>query len=220
MASRVIAIDGPAASGKSSTARAVAERLGLAHLDSGALYRAVTLAALDTNTPLKGQALVALAKSLPVRLTLVGDQFRPEVAGVDVSRPIREDRVNAKVSAVAAIAEVREWVNAAQRAAAALHPSGVVVDGRDIGSVVFPDAAVKVYLDAAPETRAKRRVLQDGAGDVATVAAQLRQRDKDDSTRAVSPLKPAEGAVRLDTTNLTFEEQVGRIVELARKSFR
>jgi cytidylate kinase len=149
----------------------------------------------------------------------VGDQFRPEVAGVDVSRPIREDRVNAKVSSVAAMPEVRDWVNAAQRAAAQLHPGGVVVDGRDIGSVVFPDAAVKIYLDAAPEVRAKRRVLQDGAGDVATVAAQLRQRDKDDSTRAVSPLKPADGAVRLDTTAMSFEEQVNRIVSLARKSF-
>src|SRR5882724_7142171 len=110
MASRVIAIDGPAASGKSSTARAVAEQLGWAHLDSGSLYRAVTLAALDQGTALKGQNLVALASSLPIRLTLADDGFRPEAAGVDVSEPIRSDRVTAKVSTVAAIAEVRAWV--------------------------------------------------------------------------------------------------------------
>src|SRR5262249_30730090 len=161
VASRVIAIDGPAASGKSSTARAVAATLGFAHLDSGALYRAVTLAALTNDVPLEGQQLVAMAKQLRIRLMLIDGEFRPEVAGVEVANPIREERVNAKVSTVAAIREVREWVNGVQHASAGLHPRGVVVDGRDIGSMVFPDAAVKVYLVAAPEVRAERRVQQD-----------------------------------------------------------
>ncbi|MGH9363608.1 MAG: (d)CMP kinase, partial [Thermoanaerobaculia bacterium] len=151
---RVIAIDGPAASGKSSTAREVAGRLGWAHLDSGALYRALTLAALDNLREAGGgrgeawgaQRILALAEELPVRLVLVGDSFRPEVAGVDVEGAIRTERVTAHVSEVAAMPEVREWVNARQRRAVGECPQGVVVDGRDIGTVVFPDAPLKVFL--------------------------------------------------------------------------
>ena len=158
----MIAIDGPAGSGKSSTARAVAQRLGLAHLDSGALYRAVTLGVLDSGAPEAGDPIVGLAQSLPVRLSLVDDAFRPEVAGVDVSEAVREARVNAKVSAIAALPAVRDWVNEELRAAADLHPRGVVADGRDIGTVVFPDAPVKIFLTASPEERAKRRSLQAG----------------------------------------------------------
>jgi len=160
----VIAIDGPAASGKSSTGALVARRLGWAHLDSGALYRALTLAALDAEEGRRrtakdgerwsAQRIVALAEDLPVRLVLVGDTFRPEVAGVDVEEAIRTDRVTRHVSAVAAIPEVRTWVNARQRAAVASHPTGVVVDGRDIGTVVFPDAPLKVFLTATPDERA------------------------------------------------------------------
>jgi len=132
---RVVAIDGPAASGKSSTAALVAEQLGWAHLDSGALYRALTLAALD-NLGEKGegrspswsaQRIVGLAEELPVRLVLVGGSFRPEVAGVDVEEAIRTERVTRHVSQIAAIPEVRGWVNARQREAAADHPSGVAV---------------------------------------------------------------------------------------------
>jgi cytidylate kinase len=167
---RVIAIDGPAASGKSSTAALLARRLGWAHLDSGALYRAITLAAIDSlGEEGKGkgegwspQRIIALAEELPVRLVLVGDAFRPEVAGVDVEQAIRAERVTRQVSRVAALPEVRVWANARQREAVAGCAGGVVVDGRDIGTVVFPDAPLKVFLTASPAERARRRLAQAG----------------------------------------------------------
>jgi len=228
---RVIAIDGPAASGKSSTARAVARRLGWAHLDSGALYRAITLAALDNLGEKAGeggtagegwsaQRIVGLADGLPVRLVLVGDVFRPEVAGVDVEKAIRSERVTRRVSEVAAIPEVRHWVNVQQRDAALLHHAGVVVDGRDIGTVVFPDAPLKVFLTASPEERARRRLAQRGGrvdpSELRREAAALAARDQADSTRAVAPLRAAADAVMLDTTRLSLDDQVARVVALAR----
>ena len=229
MRPRVIAIDGPAASGKSSTAAAVARRLGWAHLDSGALYRAVTLAALDnlrdTGSGMReawpAQQVVALAEDLPVRLVLVGDAFRPTVAGVDVEEAIRSERVTRHVSAIAAIREVRNWVNVQQREAVAGVPRGVVVDGRDIGTVVFPDAAVKVFLTASPEERARRRLAQRGSridpAELAREAQALAARDHADSTRPVAPLRAAADAVRLDTTDLSLDEQADRVVALARE---
>ncbi len=231
MTLRVIAIDGPAASGKSSTARAVARRLGWAHLDSGALYRAITLAALDNLGEKAGeggtagegwsaQRIVGLADGLPVRLVLVGDVFRPEVAGVDVEEAIRSERVTRRVSEVAAIPEVRHWVNVQQRDAALLHHAGVVVDGRDIGTVVFPDAPLKVFLTASPEERARRRLAQRGGrvdpSELRREAAALAARDQADSTRAVAPLRAAADAVMLDTTRLSLDDQVARVVALAR----
>jgi len=231
---RVIAIDGPAASGKSSTARAVARRLGWAHLDSGALYRAITLAALDNLGEKAGeggtagegwsaQRIVGLADGLPVRLVLVGDVFRPEVAGVDVEEAIRSERVTRRVSEVAAIPEVRHWVNVQQRDAALRHHAGVagvVVDGRDIGTVVFPDAPLKVFLTASPEERARRRLAQRGgrvdASELRREAAALAARDQADSARAVAPLRAAADAVVLDTTRLSLDDQVARVVALAR----
>jgi cytidylate kinase len=220
---RVIAIDGPAASGKSSTGALVARRLGWAHLDSGALYRALTLAALDNldQPSWSGQRIVALAEDLPVRLVLVSDVFRPEVAGVDVEEAIRSERVTRHVSAVAAIPEVRTWVNARQREAAAGHSSGVVVDGRDIGTVVFPDAPLKIFLTATPDERARRRLSQRGraigADEVRRESQALAARDEADATRPVAPLKPAPDAVLLDSTALTLEEQVRQVVELAQR---
>jgi len=223
MTSQVIAIDGPAGSGKSTTARAVAQRLGLAHLDSGALYRAATLAALDVAAEITGTAVVALAKSLPVRLNLTDSGFRPEIAGVDVSGEIRTDRVTERVSEVSALPELRVWVNQALRSAAATHPRGVVIDGRDIGTVVFPDAVIKVFLIADGEERARRRLLQMGRstdpGSVRRTADDMAERDHKDSSRSVAPLTQAKGAVLLDTTNLAFEEQVDRVVEMGRKVF-
>jgi cytidylate kinase len=231
---RVIAIDGPAASGKSSTAAAVARQLGWAHLDSGALYRAVTLAVLDNLDQGAGgrgkageggeswhaQQVVALAEDLPIRLVLVGDVFRPAVAGVDVEEAIRSERVTRQVSAIAAIREVRNWVNVQQRDAVAGEPRGVVVDGRDIGTVVFPDAPVKVFLTASPEERARRRLAQRGSridpADLAREAQALAARDRADSTRPVAPLRAAADAVRLDTTDLSLEQQAERVVALAR----
>ncbi|HEY6208311.1 MAG TPA: (d)CMP kinase [Gemmatimonadales bacterium] len=241
---RVIAIDGPAASGKSSTAEAVARRLGWAHLDSGALYRAITLAALDNLGNEEGgkdegagwgpQRILALTEDLPVRLVLAGAVFRPEVAGVDVAAAIRSERVTRRVSEIAAIPEVRDWVNVRQREAALDYPQGVVVEGRDIGTVVFPDAPLKVFLTASPEERARRRLAQRGGpgepgeagGSDRTDPDELRRetealaaRDHADSTRPVAPLRAAPDAILLDTTDLPLEEQVQRVVALARKRF-
>ena len=235
---RVIAIDGPAASGKSSTAEAVARRLGWAHLDSGALYRAITLAVLDnlgTEEGGKGeggrwgpQRIIALTEDLPVRLVLAGAVFRPEVAGVDVAEAIRSERVTSRVSEIAAIPEVRHWVNVRQREAALDYPHGVVVEGRDIGTVVFPDAPLKVFLTASPEERARRRLAQRaGSGESdRTDPDELRRetevlaaRDHADSTRPVAPLRAAPDAILLDTTNLPLEAQVQRVVALAQKRF-
>ncbi|GBD33072.1 MAG: cytidylate kinase [Gemmatimonadales bacterium] len=223
MSERIIAIDGPAGSGKTTTAREVAARLGFVHLDSGALYRALTLAVLDHQVPLVGERIVALARSLPVRLVLAGRSFVPEVAGADVSEAIRSERVTARVSEVAALAEVREWVNQQLRLAVGEAVEGVVVDGRDIGTVVFPEAPLKVYLTASEEERAQRRLSQMGRRvdpeAVGRTSAELSRRDLMDSSRAVAPLKPAPDAVVLDTTGLTFGEQVERVLELARKVF-
>ena len=231
MSIRVIAIDGPAASGKSSTAAAVARALGWAHLDSGALYRAITLAALDNLRDVGGemreawspQRLVALAEDLPVRLVLVGEVFRPEVAGVDVEAAIRSPRVTARVSEIAAIPEVRHWVNVQQREAVGTHPQGVVVDGRDIGTVVFPDAPLKVFLTATPDERARRRLAQRGdridPAELKRESDALGARDRADSTRRVAPLRSAADAVLLDTTRLSMDEQVARVVALARQRF-
>ena len=234
---RVIAIDGPAASGKSSTAGLVAERLGWAHLDSGALYRALTLAALEEKTGGRGRAgaaeggegwsgprILALAESLPVRLVRVGEVFRPEVAGVDVEEAIRSERVTRYVSSVAAIPEIRTWVNSQQRRAVeGGQRRGVVVDGRDIGTVVFPEAPLKIFLTATPDERARRRLSQRGEavdGELVRRESQaLAARDTADSSRPIAPLKPASDAVLLDTTALTLEQQVARVVELARGLF-
>ncbi len=233
MTLRVIAIDGPAASGKSSTASLVARRLGWAHLDSGALYRAMTLAVLD-NLGEQGagsgerwspERIIALAEDLPVRLVLVDDVFRPEVAGVDVAQAIRSERVTQRVSEIAAIPEVRHWVNVQQREAVQGQTRGVVVDGRDIGTVVFPDAPLKVFLTASPEERARRRLAErggtggrGGGGDaeLRREADVLEARDRADSTRAVAPLRAAADAVVLDTTRLSLEQQVQAVVALAR----
>lgn len=223
MPSRVIAIDGPAGVGKSTTAQAVAGQLGMSHLDSGALYRALTLAALDAEDELSGQQIVGLARSLPVGLCLTEIGFRPEVAGVDVSNEVRSPRVTARVSEISAIPEVRDWVNQALREAAALHPNGVVVDGRDIGTVVFLDASLKVFLTAVPEERARRRLLQEGKPiDPATLAEILEEqevRDAADSSRSVAPLAAAADAIVIDTSEMTFEAQVDRIAREARKAF-
>ena len=223
---RVIAIDGPAASGKSSTAGLVAERLGWAHLDSGALYRALTLAAIDNlGEEWPAQQVLDLAERLPVRLVLAGTQFRPEVAGADVEEAIRGDRVTRYVSVVAAIPEVRTWVNTHQRRAVqgGAGRQGVVVDGRDIGTVVFPEAPLKIFLTATADARARRRLFQRGQqvdGELVRRESEaLAARDAADSNRRVAPLKPAPDAVLLDTTALTLEQQVAQVVELARQRF-
>lgn len=211
----VIAIDGPSGSGKSSTSRGVAARLGLRYLDTGAMYRAVTWWMLDHGVDVSDAAAVAAHAGEPV-VESGTDPLAPTISvdGVDVSVEIRGEAVNGAVSPVSAVPEVRARMLELQRAAAA--EGGIVVEGRDIGSVVLPDAAVKVYLTADPEARAARRALEEGGSDVAATQASLLQRDAIDSTRATSPLVMADGAAHLDTTAHTLDEVIDQVVALAR----
>jgi cytidylate kinase len=229
----VVAIDGPSASGKSSTARAVAEAIGFAHLDSGALYRGVTLVALreaarrgrgddDPLAVVDAETILRAAEDRGLMLQPDGAGFAAYLEGEPVDAEIRGARVTGAVSAVSAVPVVREWVNTRLRAMVRAGRD-VVVDGRDIGTVVFPDADLKIFLTASPEARAGRRIAQRGLepapGRVEAEAAALAARDQADSTRAVAPLRPADDAVPLDTTGLSFREQVERIVALARPVF-
>ncbi len=218
----IVAIDGPAGSGKSTTARAVAERLGFLHLDSGAWYRALTLAALHAGLdPREWDGLnVAGVADLGVSASLADDGLRMWIDGREVSdNELRGDEVTKEVSRMASIPAVRAWLLERQREQS--RAADVVVDGRDIGTVVFPDAELKVFLDARPEVRARRRLLQRGAAEpstaeVAEEAARLRARDERDSSRPIAPLRRAEDAVLVDTSDLDFEQQVAVIVGLAR----
>lgn len=229
----VVAIDGPAASGKSSTARAVAEALRFAHLDSGSLYRGVTLVGIrevarrgrSGDDPLEivgAEAILRSAEDRGLMLQPDGAGFAAYLEGEPVDAEIRGAEVTARVSAVSAVPVVREWINSRLRAMVRAGRD-VVVDGRDIGTVVFPDAELKIFLTASPEARAGRRLTQRGgavdAGGVEAETAALAARDAADSTRAVAPLVAAPDAVPLDTTAMTFSDQVRFIVELARPIF-
>lgn len=230
MSGSVVAIDGPAASGKSTTARAVAEALGFQHLDSGALYRGVTLVALreaagrgaagrDPLQVVDPETILRAAEDGGLCLLPDGHGFSAYLQGEPVDAAIRAPEVTAQVSAISAVPVIREWVNIHLRATVRAGMD-VVVDGRDIGTVVFPDAVLKVFLTATPETRAGRRLAQRGSpADAATVAEEaslLAARDRADSSRAVAPLRRADDAIDLDTTHLGFADQVERIVSLAR----
>ena len=222
MASPVIAIDGPAGSGKSTTARAVAARMDLAHVDSGALYRAITKAVLDAGIALDEARVVELTKSRRIGLRVVGDDLHPVIGGVDVSGSIRSAEVTERVSAVAALPQVRTLATAVLRKAVAHHTRGAVVEGRDIGTVVFPDARLKVFLTASIDERARRRAMQEGHDTLSQldrISVDLDRRDQADSSRDVAPLVAAPDAIHLDTTDLTFAEQVAAIVEQASPLF-
>ncbi|MDP6493472.1 MAG: (d)CMP kinase [Acidimicrobiales bacterium] len=206
----VIAIDGPAGSGKTTIARALADRLGLAYLDTGAMYRAVAFAALRAGIDLQDEvALARTARAMDLQL----DRTSCVVDGVDATQAIRGPEVTSAVSVVAAVADVRIDLVGRQRNWVAERGGGVV-EGRDIGSVVFPDALLKVYLTASPEERARRRAGETGGIDVEVVAADIRRRDAADSGRKVSPLVEADGSVILDTSDLTVDEVVEAIVAL------
>jgi cytidylate kinase len=210
----VVAIDGPAASGKSSTAAIVAARLGLIHVDSGALYRALTWLAVRDRLE-EAAAICQAADAAELTLVPVGSTLALRSAGVSIEAAIRSPEVTADVSRVAALPVVRDWVNARLRAAVA-RAGGGVMDGRDIGTVVFPDAVLKVFLTASPEARARRRLLQGGREPspeaVAEEATTLAARDRLDAARAVAPLRQAPDALLLDTSTMEFEVQVARIV--------
>jgi cytidylate kinase len=218
----VVAIDGPSGSGKSSTSRGVASRLGLRYLDTGALYRAMTWWMLREQVPVDDPAAVAERCGEPV-IESGTDPDDPTITvdGVDVAAAIRTPEVTEAVSPVSAVPQVRARLlvlqhDAIQEAAAA--GAGIVVEGRDIGAVVAPDADVKVYLTADAAARAARRAAEEGGSDVAVTESSLLARDRIDSTRTASPLTMAEGAVHIDTTPYTLDEVVGLIVELVEKA--
>lgn len=206
----VIAIDGPAGSGKSTVARRLAVRLGLDYLDTGAMYRGVTFAALRRNLdPADAEDIAELARSVELE---IGDDVLT-VDGVDATIEIRGPEVTRAVSYVAANAGVRAELVSRQRRWVAEHDGGVV-EGRDIGSVVFPDARLKLYLTARPEVRAARRSKEVTELDYDTVAADLARRDALDSNRDASPLTQADGAVIVDTSDLSVDEIVEHLVGL------
>jgi cytidylate kinase len=229
----VVAIDGPSASGKSSTARAVAEALGFAHLDSGSLYRGVTLVAIreaarrglgvaDLASTLNPETILRAAEDRGLMLQPDGAGFAAYLEGEPVDLEIRSAEVTAQVSAISAIPVVREWINSRLRALVRAGQD-VVVDGRDIGTVVFPEADLKIFLTASAEARAGRRISQRGMAvqpeGIDAETAALTARDHADSTRSVAPLRPANDAVHLDTTTMDFAEQVRFIVDRARPIF-
>lgn len=214
-----IAIDGYSATGKSSTAREVANRLGYSFIDSGAMYRAVTYHALEEGLDISNEDLIATeAKKLKLRFA-EDDQSSIYLNDRLLKSELREPRVNEKVSAVAAITEVRrEMVRQQQRMGTT---GGIVMDGRDIGTMVFPNADLKVFLTASMDVRAERRDLElkdKGIhSDIASIKENLEERDRIDSTREEGPLRKASGALEIDTSRLTFEEQVKMIVSAANR---
>jgi cytidylate kinase len=210
----IIAIDGPSGAGKGTVARAVAARLGYRHVDTGAMYRALGWLASRHGIPLADEAAVA---ALGDRATFDLEDGRIAIDGHDVRAAIRTPEIDKAATAVARHPGVRRVLVARQRSYA--KDGGVVMEGRDIGTVVFPNADVKIYLDASPEERARRRAADPAhtsslTGQIADVATALAERDKNDSTRAASPLAVAADAVVLDTTGVPIDEVIERVLEL------
>jgi len=214
----VIAIDGPAGSGKSTIAARLASKLGYINLESGAMYRALALKALEQQVSLEdSEALRRLAEGTVIQLEPQPEGNRVLLDGRDVSQRIRESDVTLAASRVSSHPPVREIMVARQREMGA--GGGLVMDGRDIGTAVFPNAAVKVFLDADARIRAERRIAQNGTHtpeEGQRIIEDLVARDQRDRTRSVSPLVPAPDAVILDTTNLSIDEVVSRVEQLVR----
>lgn len=213
----VVAVDGPAGTGKSSVSRGLARSLDAHYLDTGAMYRIVTLAMLRAGVDLADPAAIAAASDVPLSVGYDPDVDAAYLGGEDVSAEIRGDAVTRAVSAVSAVPQVRQRLVALQRELAS-GPENVVVEGRDIGTVVLPDADVKIFLTASPETRARRRNDQNVASglgdDYAGVLADVLRRDELDSTRAMSPLRPADDAVIVDTGEMNQDQVVDHLREL------
>jgi cytidylate kinase len=211
----LVAIDGPAGSGKSSVARTVAEELGVVDLNTGAAYRAVALLALRDGVDLEDGASLA---EISGRVSLDGEGARVDGTAIP-EEELRTPEVSAVASTVSAKPEVRAVLLDVQREAArrAREQGGAVVEGRDIGTVVLPDAELKIFLSAAPEERARRRAHQTGReAELDRIREAMNRRDRQDSERTTSPLRPAADAVILDTTTLSLEEVSSRVLELAR----
>jgi CMP/dCMP kinase len=215
----VIAIDGPAGSGKSTIAARLAKKLGYINLESGAMYRALALQAMEQHVALdNAEALRQLAQSSVIELEPLGEGNRVLLDGRDVSQRIREADVTLAASQVSVHPPVRQLMVARQRELGA--NGGVVMEGRDIGTAVFPHADVKVFLDADPTVRAGRRVLQNGsksADEAQRVQAEIAERDMRDRTRATSPLVPAEDALVLDTTHKSIDEAVEAVEKIVKQ---
>ena len=212
----IIAIDGPAATGKSSTAKAVAEKLGFMYLDTGAMYRAVTLAVLEKDISLTNEyTLESFLTSLDLNILYIEKTLMIELDQLDVTDRIRDPEVTAKVSEVSALPAVRKTMVKFQRKLAS--DKDCIVEGRDIGTVVFPNADLKFYMIADASIRAERRkkdLLTLGKNkDISELETEIKNRDRKDSTRVHSPLSKAEDSIIIDTSHLDFHEQVNMIVE-------
>ncbi|WP_237567956.1 (d)CMP kinase [Mycolicibacterium lacusdiani] len=224
MTEAIIAIDGPAGTGKSSVSRGLARAMGARYLDTGAMYRIVTLAVLRAGVDTSDSGAVAdLASGVDLGVGFDPDEDRSYLAGEDVSAEIRGDAVTRAVSAVSAVPEVRTRLVQRQRELAD-GPGSVVVEGRDIGTVVLPDADVKIFLTASAEERARRRNQQNVSNglpsDYETVLADVRRRDHLDSTRAVSPLRAADDAIVVDSSDMTEAEVVAHLRDLVEQRAR
>ena len=215
-----IAIDGPAASGKSTTAKVLANKLGYLYIDTGAMYRAVTLAVLRSNISLDDvTSIVDLIDGIDIELKLKESDIHTYLNNEDVSEEIRLPKITAVISQISAHAQVREIMVKKQRIMA--HSGGIIMDGRDIGTVVLPDADVKIFMQADLEKRAKRRYVElKNKGikvDFDKVKAEIQHRDTIDSSRNISPLKPAHDAYIIDTSNLTIDQQVAQVIDIIKR---
>ncbi|WP_405809221.1 (d)CMP kinase [Streptomyces sp. NBC_00210] len=211
----IVAIDGPAGTGKSSTSKAVAAALGLSYLDTGAQYRAITWWMITNGVDVQDPAAIATAAGKPAIVSGT-DPVAPTITvdGLDAAGPIRTQEVSSKVSAVSAVPEVRARITELQRSIASAAEKGIVVEGRDIGTTVLPDADLKIFLTASPEARAARRSGELKGSDIAATREALIKRDAADSSRKTSPLAKADDAVEVDTTDLTLQQVIECVVTL------
>ena len=217
-----IAIDGPAASGKSTTAKNIAQKLKYLYIDTGAMYRALTLAIIKNKVDISNKKEIqALALKSTIELKQVDSQLHTFLDGIDVSYEIRLPEINQIISKISAYPEIRKIMVNKQRFLS--QQGGIVMDGRDIGTVVLPDAEVKIFMEAKLSERAKRRFAElqkkGVKSELSEIEKEIANRDQIDSNRAASPLKPAEDAVIIDTSNLTIEEQTNACLDLINKYF-